>query len=222
MNIHGIRRWEPVPDDGYGDNCHHWELADPVRVRLRMPKMVVCGKRRMVTHVKRKEQSRKMKVSDWIEYFCNMYEDDARFHVFRDEGDEETVKGPQLTQDLGVSAADVKQRYPDWNVVDYDASRRDLVSLFVTPPGGDTPADADDQKVRPVEDDPVNHPAHYTRGGIECIDAIKASMSPAEFRGFLKGNAMKYIWRYDAKGKPVEDLEKAMWYLTRLRNEIKP
>ena len=38
------------PDDGYGDNCHHWELADPVRVRLRMPKRVVCGKRRMVTH----------------------------------------------------------------------------------------------------------------------------------------------------------------------------
>ena len=58
-------RWEPVPDDGYGDNCHHWELADPVRVRLRMPKMVVCGKRRMVTHVKRKEQSRKRKAFMW-------------------------------------------------------------------------------------------------------------------------------------------------------------
>ena len=75
-------------------------------------------------------------------------------------------------------------------------------------------------KLADQDDDPVNHPSHYTRGGIECIDAIKASMSLEAFRGFLQGNAMKYIWRHDLKGKPVEDLEKAMWYLTRLRNEI--
>jgi hypothetical protein len=46
----------------------------------------------------------------------------------------------------------------------------------------------------------VNHPAHYTSGEIECIDALKASMPHAEFCGFLKGNAMKYLWRYDKKG----------------------
>lgn len=64
--------------------------------------------------------------------------------------------------------------------------------------------------------DPVNHPDHYTSGGIECIDAIRASMTPDEFRGMLKGNAMKYLWRYRLKGKPVQDLEKAAWYLARL------
>lgn len=36
--------------------------------------------------------------------------------------------------------------------------------------------------------DNVNHPAHYTQGGIECIEAIKASMTPEAFRGYLKGN----------------------------------
>ncbi len=44
-----------------------------------------------------------------------------------------------------------------------------------------------------MSEDMVNHPAHYTQGGIECIEAIKASMSDIEFLGYLKGNAMKYI-----------------------------
>lgn len=70
-------------------------------------------------------------------------------------------------------------------------------------------------------DDPVEHPAHYTSGGIECIDALKASMPKEQFRGFLKGNAMKYLWRYDKKGKAKEDLEKSRWYLDRLWSETK-
>jgi len=61
--------------------------------------------------------------------------------------------------------------------------------------------------------DMVNHPGHYTKdGGIECIDAIKASMSSAAFKGYLKGNVMKYIWRYEKKNK-LEDLQKANVYL---------
>jgi hypothetical protein len=39
----------------------------------------------------------------------------------------------------------------------------------------------------PVEHDPVNHPAYYTSGAVECIDAIQAALTPEEFRGFLKG-----------------------------------
>ena len=65
--------------------------------------------------------------------------------------------------------------------------------------------------------DPVNSPLHYTQGGIECFDSIQASMSEESFTGFLKGNAMKYIWRYEKKGKAKQDLDKANWYLTRLR-----
>ena len=64
-------------------------------------------------------------------------------------------------------------------------------------------------------DDLVNHPAHYTAGGIECIDAIQAALTPEEYRGYLKGNALKYIWRADLKNDAIEDLEKAAWYINR-------
>ena len=63
--------------------------------------------------------------------------------------------------------------------------------------------------------DPVNHPSHYTSGGIQCIDAIQASMSNLEYEGFLKGNLIKYTWRYREKGG-LQDLHKANWYLDRL------
>ena len=68
--------------------------------------------------------------------------------------------------------------------------------------------------------DNVNHPEHYNQYGIECIQAIKASMSHLEFCGYLKGNAMKYLWRYRYKGKQKEDLEKSQWYLSLLIEEI--
>ena len=74
--------------------------------------------------------------------------------------------------------------------------------------------------VAPTEDsDLVNRPPHYTAGGIECIDAIKASMSTEAFLGFLKGNVQKYMWRYEKKVAPVEDLKKAQWYLSKLIEE---
>ena len=64
--------------------------------------------------------------------------------------------------------------------------------------------------------DAVNHPAHYTQGGIECLDAIESSMTAEEYAGYLKGNVLKYLWRYRNKGNPVQDLEKAGFYLNRL------
>ena len=64
--------------------------------------------------------------------------------------------------------------------------------------------------------DVVNSPPHYKTGGIEAIEGIEASMGPEAYAGYLKGNIMKYMWRYERKGKPVEDLKKARWYLGRL------
>lgn len=66
--------------------------------------------------------------------------------------------------------------------------------------------------------DPIN-PSHYTSGPIECINAMEASMSPEAFKGFLKGNIQKYVWRYEAKGG-AESLQKAQWYLARLITTI--
>ncbi len=69
--------------------------------------------------------------------------------------------------------------------------------------------------------DVVNNPSHYNTGEIECIDAIKESMSSVAFKGYLKGNCMKYLWRYDYKGKQVQDLQKAGWYLNKLTAIVK-
>jgi len=73
--------------------------------------------------------------------------------------------------------------------------------------------------IKTPAEDKVNHPSHYTQGGIECIEALKASMSTDEFRGYLKGCQMKYMWRYRLKNG-VEDLKKARWYLNRLISEM--
>ena len=63
--------------------------------------------------------------------------------------------------------------------------------------------------------DLVNSPPHYNSGNIECIDAIEESMTPEAFKGYLKGNNQKYMWRYELK-KGLKDVLKADWYLNRL------
>ena len=63
--------------------------------------------------------------------------------------------------------------------------------------------------------DMVNNPPHYNSAGIECIDAIQAALTPEEFRGYCKGNNLKYTWRERYKNK-IEDLNKAAWYLNKL------
>ena len=68
--------------------------------------------------------------------------------------------------------------------------------------------------------DPVAKPAHYNIGTIECIDYMKDNMPLEAFKGYLEGNAKKYLHRWRYKGKPVEDLKKARWYLDRLIQEI--
>jgi len=71
--------------------------------------------------------------------------------------------------------------------------------------------------------DLINHPPHYTDGGIEVIDIMQSKMTPLEFEGYLRGNVIKYILR--AGKKPghgagttarLEDLKKAQWYLNKL------
>ncbi|MCQ4638606.1 DUF3310 domain-containing protein [Anaerovorax odorimutans] len=71
-----------------------------------------------------------------------------------------------------------------------------------------------------VAPDPVHHPEHYTDGGIETIDYMRAKLTPEEFVGYLRGNAMKYLSRAGKKGDVVEDLKKCEWYLNRLIKEL--
>ena len=64
--------------------------------------------------------------------------------------------------------------------------------------------------------DPVHKPEHYNNGGMECIEAIQGMLTHDEYIGYLRGNALKYQWRFRYKKKPIEDLRKARWYEERL------
>lgn len=61
--------------------------------------------------------------------------------------------------------------------------------------------------------DVVNHPAHYTAGKVECIDALEAATEGLEgIEAVCTANAIKYLWRWKRKGGN-EDLQKAKWYI---------
>ena len=85
----------------------------------------------------------------------------------------------------------------------------------------DTPTIAETAAKRSedVKPDPVNRPAHYTSGGIECIDAMQAAFGDEAVKDFCLCNAFKYLWRHRNKNG-VEDLKKARWYLNRLIREM--
>ena len=85
----------------------------------------------------------------------------------------------------------------------------------------DTPTIAETAAKRSedAKPDPVNRPAHYTSGGIECIDAMQAAFGAEAVKDFCLCNAFKYLWRHRNKNG-VEDLEKACWYLNRMIEEV--
>lgn len=70
--------------------------------------------------------------------------------------------------------------------------------------------------VKKWQSDDVNHPDHYTSGGIETIDYQKAKATPEEFRGHLRLTALKYLSRAGLKDDTLKDLKKAQWYVNRL------
>lgn len=65
-----------------------------------------------------------------------------------------------------------------------------------------------------TENDVINHPSHYTQGGIECIDAMESAFGAAQLAVYCKIAAFKYIWRCERKNG-AEDVKKAIWYLNK-------
>ena len=83
---------------------------------------------------------------------------------------------------------------------------------------------AEDMDIRPkmmpgTIFDAVNQPKHYTFGGIETIEYMKAKSTPEEFKGHLRLTALKYLSRTGYKDDALQDLKKAQWYLNRLIKE---
>lgn len=71
-----------------------------------------------------------------------------------------------------------------------------------------------------ANDDLVNHPNHYCKGDVECIDALKSATSDLSgIEAVCTANAIKYLWRWKDKNGG-EDLEKARWYIDRLLREL--
>jgi len=64
-------------------------------------------------------------------------------------------------------------------------------------------------------------PDHYKSGGIEAIDYIQAKLSPEEFAGYCRGNALKYISRAGRKDAVGQEVRKAIWYLERWRDSLR-
>ena len=100
------------------------------------------------------------------------------------------------------------------------AKRRAIANPIANLPKGMTVAEAEeivaDVNQAISQHDLVNHPKHYTAGGIETIDFIEAKRL-----GYNLGNVVKYITRAGHKGNQLEDLRKAQWYLTREINSLK-
>ena len=132
---------------------------------------------------------------------------DDQMKVYLDAADEEFNKSMKETEwwKQHVARAEQLEYEARWGKEDAD-----WLSF------GSEPYEFDEE----TKEDVVNNPNHYNNGSIECIEGIQASMSDEAFAGYLKGNCMKYLWRYDYKGKPVEDLQKAQWYLAKLLNVV--
>jgi hypothetical protein len=68
--------------------------------------------------------------------------------------------------------------------------------------------------------DNVNSPPHYTIGGFEAYEVIKAKLTEEEWQGYLKGNVLKYMLRANFKDSHNEDILKAQWYLNKLAETL--
>ncbi|HPB98055.1 MAG TPA: DUF3310 domain-containing protein [Polyangiaceae bacterium] len=92
-----------------------------------------------------------------------------------------------------------------------EKSRVEMMEDFFEPDSADA-----SWVVKREEPDPVHHPTHYTNGPAcpHCGNTIEC-ITITEQMGFCDGNAVKYIWRRKMKGKPLEDLKKARWYIDR-------
>lgn len=80
----------------------------------------------------------------------------------------------------------------------------------------DHAADAMSYGFMGIKQDNVNHPSHYTKGKVECINAIEsATVGKTGIDAVCVANVIKYLWRYEEKNG-VEDIKKAEWYLQKL------
>lgn len=110
-------------------------------------------------------------------------------------------------EDWETDAMEIIETYPDARYEEESSTfGKDLISSL-----GEAIEQATDM---------VNNPDHYNHGKVECIEYLKDNMPFEAYTGYLEGNCKKYLHRWRYKKKPLEDLRKAHWYLTRLISEL--
>lgn len=118
----------------------------------------------------------------------------------------------EIAEDMGLRFEVVKSRISN----EQNAAKKKQRASFKLDPAPDPEPKADPAPAP----DMVNHPSHYTAGGIECINAIRAATTGLDgFQSYLSGTIIKYIWRWKWKNG-LEDLKKAEKYLHWLISEV--
>lgn len=145
----------------------------------------------------------------WIEWGggeCPVEEGTLVDVIFRDGDD-----------DKNIEAIDLLWNHENWSA--------DITAYRLHKPDINSRAD-DDRLEKNLNEcigqdvDVVNHPSHYTRGSVECIDAIaSATVGKSGIEAVCVANSIKYLWRYEEKGG-LESVRKAQWYLNRLIEEL--
>jgi len=96
----------------------------------------------------------------------------------------------------------LQETYADFS----DEQMADMMRRMTESQGAGQPA---------ITADMVNHPPHYTQGGMETIDIMEAKSTPEEFKGHLKLTALKYLTRAGHKESELQDAKKTQWYVNR-------
>lgn len=104
--------------------------------------------------------------------------------------------------------------------IDGDIIAYRVLTTDVNPRANDDAIEQDLNECIGQEVDVINHPSHYTRGSVECIDAIaSATVGKSGIEAVAVANSIKYLWRYEEKNG-LEDVKKAAWYINKLISEL--
>lgn len=138
--------------------------------------------------------------------------DDAKADVLHDAETEHDIPNYKSCKLYINGSCDNARIFADKPGIKFDCSKCKSYRYYKLPTN--TPTNTQTEP----EHDAVNHPNHYCKGGVECLDAIKAALGD-KYEGFLAGNVLKYVYCYPDKNG-VEDCKEARFYLDKLIEEL--
>lgn len=123
-------------------------------------------------------------------------------------------------EEEGVSCGSLsyaKYLHPNIPIEKYKVKQDEVAKWFYNTANAMKAFASNGVSMKNENNDKVNNPTHYTAGGIETLDYIKAKVS--DYPSYAAGNILKYVSRYEHKNG-IEDLKKAQFYLNDLIKEM--